>query len=304
MFAKPISEICRRHNFCYHGYADDTQVYLVIRPLDNWDNISSRMETCLADISKWMCLNLLKLNQDKTELILFTPKSRVKEFSNCHLSFDGTIVSNASVVKNLGVYFDRTLSMEKQVNAVTKSCYHQIRNIGRIREYITEDACKTLVCSLVTSRLDYGNALLFEVNSGLINKLQRVQNTAARLITRTKKHNHITPVLVSLHWIPVQYRIQYKLLLYTFKALNGLAPIYLEELINIYQPTRSLRSEHEMRLIQPRIRTKLYGERRFDKATANLWNSLPIHMRHERSIELFKKNLKTHLFKLAFSDYI
>ena len=304
MFAKPISEICRRHNFCYHGYADDTQVYLVIRPLDNWDNISSRMETCLADISKWMCLNLLKLNQDKTELILFTPKSRVKEFSNCHLSFDGTIVSNASVVKNLGVYFDRTLSMEKQVNAVTKSCYHQIRNIGRIREYITEDACKTLVCSLVTSRLDYGNALLFEVNSGLINKLQRVQNTAARLITRTKKHNHITPVLVSLHWIPVQYRIQYKLLLYTFKALNGLAPIYLEELINIYQPTRSLRSEHEMRLIQPRIRTKLYGERRFDKATANLWNSLPIHMRHERSIELFKKNLKTYLFKLAFSDYI
>ena len=70
------------------------------------------MEICLADISKWMCLNLLKLNQDKTELILFTPKTRVKEFSNCHLSFDGTIVSNPSVVKN-GVYFDRTLSMEK-----------------------------------------------------------------------------------------------------------------------------------------------------------------------------------------------
>ena len=80
------------------------------------------MESCLADISKWMCLNLLKLNQDKIELFLFTPKTRVKEFSNCHLSFDGTIFSNASVIKNLGVYFDRTMSMEKQVNAVTKSC--------------------------------------------------------------------------------------------------------------------------------------------------------------------------------------
>ncbi|CAC5406528.1 unnamed protein product [Mytilus coruscus] len=135
IFAKPISEICRRHNFSYHGYADDTQVYLVIKPLDNWDSISTRLETCLADISKWMRLNMLKLNQDKTELILFTPK-----ISNCHLSFDGSIVSNASVVKNLGVYFDRTLSMEKQVNAVTKSCYFQIRNIGRIRQYITEDA--------------------------------------------------------------------------------------------------------------------------------------------------------------------
>ena len=137
------------------------------------------------------------------------------------------------------------------MNAVTKSCYHQIPNIGQIRQYITKDACKTLVCSLVTSCLDYGNALLFEVNSGLINKLQWVQNTAARLITRTKKHNHITPVLVSLQWIPVQYRIQYKLLLYTFTALNGLAPILLQELINIYQPTRSLRSKNEMRLIQP-----------------------------------------------------
>ena len=117
------------------------------------------------------------------------------------------------------------------------------------KNWIFWDAISLNDLSLVTSRLDYGNALLFEVNSGLINKLQRVQNTAARLITRTKKHNHITPVLVSLHWIPVQYRIQYKLLLYTFKALNGLAPIYLEELINIYQPTRSLRSENEMRLI-------------------------------------------------------
>ena len=172
------------------------------------------------------------------------------------------------------------------------------------KNWIFWDAISLSDLSLVTSRLDYGNALLFEVNSGLINKLQRVQNTAARLITRTKKHNHITPVLVSLHWIPVQYRIQYKLLLYTFKALNRLAPVYLEELINVYQPTRSLRSEHEMRLIQPRIRTKQYGERRFDKATANLWNSLPIHMRHERSIKLFKKNLKTYLFKLVFSDYI
>ena len=162
----------------------------------------------------------------------------------------------------------------------------------------------SLLTLIVTSRLDYGNALLFEVNSGLINKLQWVQNTAARLITRTKKHNHITPVFVSLQWIPVQYRIQYKLFLYTFTALNELAPIYLEELINIYQPTRSLRSENEMRLIQPHVRTKQYGERHFDKATANLWNSLPIHLRHERSIELFKKNLKTYLFKLAFSDYI
>ena len=100
---------------------------------------------------------------------------------------------------------DKTLSMEQQVRAVTKSCFHQIRNIGKIRPFITENACKTLVCSLVTSRLDYGNALLYGVNNCILSKLQRVQNTAARFISRRKKHESITPVLISLHWLPVQY---------------------------------------------------------------------------------------------------
>jgi hypothetical protein len=165
ILAKPISEICRRHNFSHHSYADDTQVYLVINPLDNWKNISRRLETCLSDVSVLMSSNMLKLNQDKTELIVFAPKHHVKEFSECCLSFDGTIVTNASFVKNLGIFFDRTLCMQKQASAITKSCYFQIRNIERNRSYTSEDACKTLVCSLVASRLDYGNALLYGVNT-------------------------------------------------------------------------------------------------------------------------------------------
>ena len=123
IFAKPISEICRRHNFSHHSYADDTQVYLVIKLLDNWKNISRRLETCLSDVSVLMSSNMLKLNQDKTELIVFAPKHRVKEFSECCLSFDGTTVTNASFVKNLGIFFCRTLCMQKQASAITKSCY-------------------------------------------------------------------------------------------------------------------------------------------------------------------------------------
>ena len=127
--------------------------------------------------------------------------------------------------------------MEQQVRAVTKSCFHQILNIDKIGPFITENDCKTLVCSLVTSRLNYGNALLYGVNNCILSKLQLVQNTAARLISRRKKHESITPVLISLHWLPVQYRCQYKTRMYVFKALHGKAPIYLEELITIYQPT-------------------------------------------------------------------
>ena len=105
-------------------------------------------------------------------------------------------------------------------------CDHKIRNIGRIQSLISVDACRTLVCSLVTSRLDYGNALLYSTNN-IINKLQYVQNTAARLITRKRKYDSITPVLISLHWLPVHYRCQYKLLIYVYKVQHGKAPSYL-----------------------------------------------------------------------------
>jgi hypothetical protein len=104
--------------------------------------------------------------------------------------------------------------MEQQGSAVAKSRYHQIRNIGHIRSYITEHACKTLICSLVTSRLDYGNALLYNVNSAVIARLQRVQNMTARMITRKKKFYSITLSLMQLHWLPVKYRSHFKLLLY------------------------------------------------------------------------------------------
>jgi hypothetical protein len=132
-----------------------TEIYLVIKPLDNWKNISRPLETCLSDVSVWMSSTMFRLNQNNTAYCICT-KHREKEFSECCLSFDGTIVINASFVKNLGMCFDRTLCMQKQASAITKSCYFQIRNIGRNRSYTTEDACKILVCSLITSRLDCG----------------------------------------------------------------------------------------------------------------------------------------------------
>ena len=152
MFSKPIGEIGRLHNMKYHIYADDTQVYIVVEPMENWGDISSRLKDCLSNIREWMNINLLKLNQDKTELMVFSPKHRVKDISDVTISFGGSIIHDAPFVKNLGAYLDRTLCMEKQCNAVTRSCYLNIRNIGRIRPYISEDACKTLVNSLVTSR--------------------------------------------------------------------------------------------------------------------------------------------------------
>ncbi|XP_071153751.1 uncharacterized protein [Mytilus edulis] len=245
---------------------------------------------------------MLKSNENKTELIVFAPKNRVKDLSNMNLNLGGIIVGDADCVKNLGIYFEITLTIDKQISAVSKLCFNQIRNIGRIRPFITEEACKTLVCSLLTSRLDYGNALLYGLPATSIQRLQRVQNTAARVITRKRKYDHKTPIFKSLHWLPVTYRCQYKLLVYVFKALHEEAPVYLQELVEIYKPMRALISENSMILTTPRVRTKTYGDRRFDKAAAVLWNDLPSDLRNIHCVNVFKKHLKTHLYRHAFNS--
>ena len=124
--------------------------------------------------------------------------------------------------------------------------------------------------------------------------------TSARLVTKTKKHDHITPVLIQLHWLPVEFRIQYKLIIFAFKALHGKAPKYISEFVQEYVPSRSLRSESSNQLIVPRVRTRTYGDRRFDKASATLWNSLPMQLRKTDCLTSFKKDLKTFLFKSAY----
>ena len=124
------------------------------------------------------------------------------------------------------------------------------------------------------------------------------------LVTRTHKREHITPVVNSLPWLPVIYRSQYKILMYTFKALQGTAPQYLEELVVPYQPTRSLRSESGAFLAVPTTRGVTYGNRCFRKASATLWNNLPVTIRKCKTLDTFKKKIKTNLFVSAFPSWI
>ena len=144
------------------------------------------------------------------------------------------------------------------------------------------------------------NCLLYGLPSIHLNKLQRVQNAAARIITGTKMRDHITPVLIRLHWLPIKQRINYKLLLFTYKALNGLAPQYLADLIQPTSHTRTLRSCSKLLLKVPRTHSVTYGDRSFGVAGPALWNSLPEHIQRADSLDSFKRNIKTHLFREAF----
>jgi len=243
--------------------------------------------------------HFLKLNRDKTEVLVLT-KPSLRSHAIPSLSVDGLKVCSSECVTDLGVHYDTTLRMENHIRAVCKKTYYQIHLIHKVRRFITEDAARTLVNSNVTTLIDYCNGLLFGLPSSLLNLLQRVQNSAARVIKRISKSCHITPVLKELHWLPVKYRVEYKIILLTFKALNGFAPSYICDLLQPYRPTRSLRSATGNLLVIPSHAT-VFGGRAFEVCAPNLWNSLPLSVRQIKSVGAFKSNLKTHFFKLAFT---
>ena len=153
-----------------------------------------------------------------------------------------------------------------------------------------------------TSRIDYCNSLLYGVSDYNISRLQRIQNCAARIITNTKKYDHITPVLRKLHWLPVRYRIQYKILLITYKAITGMAPDYLCSLISIKVSDKSLRSSKQIILHVPASKLKSYGDRSFSVAGLVLWNRLPESVKSVKTLNHFKSLLKTYLFDAVFNS--
>ena len=185
------------------------------------------------------------------------------------------------------------------MNNVTKACFAELSKMYRVRKCVTEVAAKTMVHALITSRLDYCNALLYRIPDYLLNKLWCVQKSAARLISNTRKYDHISPIMEKLHWLPVWQRIDYKILLLAFKALNGLAPIYLTDLLQ-HRPDWGSRRDQTNLLISPRINRITFGGRAFKRTAPHLWNALPASIRVCTSVNQFKRELKTHLCRLVY----
>ncbi len=175
---------------------------------------------------------------------------------------DGCTVTS-STVKNLGVVLDSNLSFENHISHVTKTAYFHFRNISKLWNMLSVSDAEKLVHAFITSRLDYCNALLGGCPASSIKKLQKVQNAASRVLIRSRKYDHITPILQSLHWQPIKFRSSYKILFLTYKALNGLAPAYLTSLLSRYNPTYSLRSYNSGLLVVPRIAKSTKGGRAF-----------------------------------------
>ena len=178
--------------------------------------------------------------------------------------------------KKVGVIYDSNMSMENHIVAICKAAFFHLRNISRIRKYLSSQTAEMLVHTFVSSRLDYCNSLLYGVPKESLKKLQHVQNVAARIVMHTHKCDHITPVLCLLHWFPIKERIVFNILLLTFKRLNGLAPPYLHDLVTKYVPRRNLRSANGHRLVEVGYKLTRYSSRSFSVASAKLLNALPL----------------------------
>ena len=301
LFISPVANLISSFNVHFHQYADDTQLYIGISP-GGIQTTKDLINDCTSSLQDWFLQNGLCLNPEKSEALLIGTGACFRT----HLSEPEITVSIAncpikvkSEIKNLGVVLDRTLSLDRHVEAVCKSAHCHIRALQYIRGSLSTDQAKSVACAIIGSRLDYCNGLLAGTSVKNITRLQQVQNSAVMVVRRLRRFEHVRPAMRELHWLPISHRIIFKVATITFKVQTSSEPTYLSELLHRYLPIRSLRSCDQNLLSVPRCKT-VTASRAFSVAAPSIWNSLPNDIKNSGSIALFKKNLKTHLFKTAY----
>ena len=215
--------------------------------------------------------------------LIFTSKHHLKTYGDCSLTIGDNTVSPSERIMNLRVIIDQHLSVTDHVTDVCAVCNYHLYRLSSIRHYLTTEATKGAVNALITSRLDYCNSLLCNTPVSQTARMQCVRNNAARLITCTIKHDHITQVLKELHWLPVESRIAFKMLVMIFKCINGLAPCCLAKLVQPRKRDRSLRQNYAPTLHQC-ITKKCIVDSAFCAAAPRLWNEL-VHLEHYLCLE-------------------
>ena len=246
----------------------------------------------------------LKLNENKTEVMLIGTRQQLSKVNLGTLTVGDTSVAIVNKAQNRGVWFDSQLNFSLHITKTCSLSCCSLYKIRCIRKYLSYKSAPTLILALVIGCLDYCSSLLYGLPASYIIRLQQFQNAAVRLISNTcMRFDHISPVMKDLHWLPVKYRIMFKLVVYTFKALHGSAPTYIHQLIRLKpQSNYNLRSNTKHLLLDlPNKTKKTTGDRAIFAAALTLWNALPDELRALGCLKTFMAPLKTHYFKLAFS---
>ena len=300
IYTIPLSKIIKALDFTHHSYADDTQIYKAIKIESIYEEVKNS-EKCIKSVKDWMKRNKLQLNEDKTEYMITVKPSLLSICAKPPICIDGSEIFPTAQVKNLGVIFDEELTLSAQVTSLCQQMFMEIRKISLHRNFLPDDVVTQLMISLVLSKMDYCNSLFINLPQNLLDKLQRVQNCAAKICLRKRKYDHVTPLLKSLHWLPVKERIVYKIATLCHKYFLGTLPFYLSSLLKKPQSTRNLRSSDDRTaLFQPMKNLKSYGERSFEFNGPQIWNALPREIREIECHDSFKRALKHHLFLKAY----
>ena len=242
-----------------------------------------------------MPANKLKLNPEKNEFILIGSKNNRKQLlPHFPINILGNQVSPAQSVRNLGVVFNSNFSFSDHVSHVIRST--------RIHSLLDLNISVLLANALVSSRMDYCNSLFLSLTDFKLRRLQLVQNSLCRVVTRSSKYSHITPQLKKLHWLPIKYRIQFKIGHITYKILTQGQPVYLRESIHSYTSSRNTRqSIPKLKFLHtPILNRKVHKSVKifsnsFSHYALVLWNSFPFQIRNSPSVTSFRKHLKTRL---------
>ena len=278
-------------DFKSSSFADDSNGRKTFSLTFQYNILKNEVAKCMEKIVIWMNKQFLKINPDKTELLLLYPKELSKQVVIHGTILNGQCIQFSSQVKNVVLWIDENLNFNYHVNKVVGHCFKLLKDIGRVRMLLSKKHIEMLVHSVISTRFDYCNSALFGMSESNLDKLQRVQNAAARMVVGKRKRDSISDDIKNLHWLRVRSRIIFKFLLLTHKSVHGRCSKNLQLPYKSY----NCRPGDLLKLATKRCKTK-YGERTFGWAAPRLWNALPLKIRVEGSTELFKKEVKTLLF--------
>ena len=254
LYTSDLGAIFQRFGISSHQFADDTQAFMH-GPASSAVHMVERLLEASSALDAWLSSNRLRLNPDETQFIWLGGRLQLGKIDtdSLHLRFPHILFSTS--VRDLGVVLDPTLSFTGHVNSVSRSCFYHLRQLRSVRSSLSLHAITTLVHALICTRVDFGNALYIGLSCSNTHKLQSILNAAARLIGGIPKFAHISGFIRdSLHWLPIQQRVQFKILSLMRNCLAGTAPSYLRSLCTLVSslPSRpSLRSSTRGLLVVP-----------------------------------------------------
>ena len=292
IYIRPLRRFLQVTFFTLFGFADDHQLIKSFLPIFQVHALGKDIQLCFDKISDFMCEFFLKLNANKTKILVIMPPSLAHEVRIKGTFVDGTCIRFVHSAKNLGIILDEELSFSKQITKLVKSCYFTIRNLSRIQPFLTLQQLQTFVCACIFSQLDYCNALYFGINENLINKIQSVQNSAVRLLKKKSGQFGVSThaYIRKCHWLRVRERIMFKLCLLMHKGMHHRnSPLWLQNLISFNV------SERTLKLVQLPFKSA-YGKRSFTRTGPRLWNLLPAKVKDHSDTTVFNTALKTFLF--------